>query len=490
MKKAILCAAALMFGTMAFAQVSGAPVATQVGSISGAASTANNGESIQNGNDNKVRVRQAGTSQSVYTNQNDGSGSGGNLARVMQTGLVNPGSGIENLAEVRQSGSDNQSTTVQEGDYNNAVTHQGQSDDSSADNKALIRQGVADQAEDNFAAIEQDGDTNLAQIRQTFDNSIAYTDQDGDGNKSMVKQNAGPNQTDGHSAFTDQDGDNNTSSIDQSGAGARNTATARQLGNGNLAKQRQTTDALAGGTGNRGVVNQGDGSLGDPLTVSININQLRLVDNITNVGFSGSSYNGKAFQTQAGNDNEAYLSQYGADAPTPSNYGEQNQSGSGNDMYITQNAYGNPSGGGNYARQDQDGTNSEAGLAQLGHNHKAYQRQSDDDNNIMSTQRGNSNLLNTYQDGDSNRGTTAQRGSDNAILLVQRGGHSYNVTQNLPNGSPVGNPHGGNQVDVLQLGPNGDFSLDGIDCTFEPEMTDNMNYDIDCFDLEPVCPDC
>ena len=153
MKKAILCAAALMFGTMAFAQVSGAPTASAVPALPGAAANANTGESIQNGNDNKVRVRQAGTSQSVYTNQNDGSGSGGNLAAVQQTGLVNPTSGIANLAEVLQSGSANQSTTLQEGDYNNAVTRQGQNDDSSARNKAWIRQGTGQQAESNHAAI-------------------------------------------------------------------------------------------------------------------------------------------------------------------------------------------------------------------------------------------------------------------------------------------------------------------------------------------------
>tara|TARA_R110002072_G_scaffold124085_3_gene259563 strand:+ start:11725 stop:13188 length:1464 start_codon:yes stop_codon:yes gene_type:complete len=487
MKKVILCAAALMFGTMAFAQVSGAPTASAVPALPGAASGANTGESIQNGNDNKVRVRQAGTSQSVYTNQNDGSGSGGNLARVMQTGLVNPTSGIENLAEVLQSGSANQSTTVQEGDYNNAVTRQGQNDDSSADNRAKIRQGTGQQAENNFAAIEQDGNSNLAQTQQTYDNSEAWTVQDGDGNKSMIVQNAGPNGTDGHLAQNEQVGNNNESSIDQSGAGARNTARTFQEGDDNKAKQLQTTDAVAGGTGNTAIIAQGNVFTG--FTFASTYFDLQNVDDIDSGSQSLGSIGGIAFQTQSGHENNADIRQFGVDSPE-GNYAEQNQSGSGNEAFTVQNLYGNPAGAANYARQDQSGTNSQAGISQRGFNHKAYQRQSGDDNSALTTQQGDSNLVNTYQDGDGNRGTTAQRGQDNGILLVQRGGHSYSVTQNLPNGSPVGLPNGGNQADILQLGPNGDFGTDGVDCVFDDPMDPTMDYSVPGFNLGDVCPDC
>ena len=478
MKKIILCAVALMFGVVAFAQ-------TPVAPLPGSALGANTGESIQNGNDNKVRVRQAGTSQSVYTNQNDGSGTGGNLAKIRQTGAVSALSGVENNADVWQSGSANQSQTRQEGDYNYASTEQGQNDDSSSGNKAKIRQGVADQAQDNIAEIDQDGDDNLAQTQQTFDNSEAYTDQDGNGNKSMITQNAGPNQSAGHWANVWQLGDDNESAIMQDGANATNFAQAYQAGTGNKAKQFQTTDGATIGDGNWALVGQGFGVSGGP--VDYIRNDLQTVDNIQN-GSSGPNYysdNAVAFQIQSGNNNDTETLQYGED-----NYSQQVQSGSNNDGFIIQNWFGNPNGGANFASQTQSGTNSVAGLGQNGTGHKAWQRQTDDDNNILSTQRGRDNLLNTYQDGDGNRGTTAQRGRDNTILLVQRGGHSYSVTQNLPNGSPVGSPNGGNQVDVLQLGPSGNFATDGIDCEFEPEMDPTMDYSIPDFELEDVCPDC
>jgi len=487
MKKVMLSAAALMIGAIGFAQVSGAPTAVAVPAQAGAAAGANTGESIQNGNDNRVWVRQAGTSQSVYTNQNDGAGTGGNLARVRQMGAVQATSGVENLAEVLQSGDLNQSTTFQEGDRNNAVTRQGQNDNSSASNMAMIRQGTGQNAEDNFAAIDQDGDGNSAWTRQTFDNSDAWTRQDGDGNKSEIDQNAGPNGTDGHLAEAEQVGDGNMSIINQSGAGARNTARTFQSGNDNYAEQMQTTDAAAGGTGNTAIIAQGNVTTGH--TFSSIYFDLINVDDIENGSQSLGSFGGQAYQDQSGSDNDADIRQFGDD-PANANYAEQNQSGSGNSAFVVQNLYGTPSGAGNYARQDQDGTNSSAGIGQNGFDHKAYQRQSGDDNVALSTQRGEDNLVNTYQDGDGNRGMTAQRGQNNQILLVQRGGHSYSVTQNLPNGSPVGMPNGGNVADVLQLGPDGDFATDGILCEF-PDMNTpgdpNMPND---FDIDDVCPGC
>lgn len=228
MKKVILCAAALMFGTVAMAQVSGTPMGggsqpavTPVAALPGAAAGANTGQSIQNGNDNKVRVRQAGTSQSVLTNQSDGSGTGGNLAQVTQIGLVQSGSGELNLAEVQQQGSANQTTLLQQGDYNEAITRQGSNDDASSGNKARIQQGAvgAQQAESNYAAIDQDGTNNQAQTDQRYDNSDAWTIQVGDANKSMVYQSAGPNGSSGHDALTEQYGNNNESSIHQGNGG-------------------------------------------------------------------------------------------------------------------------------------------------------------------------------------------------------------------------------------------------------------------------------
>ena len=496
MKKVILGVSALLFCTVGFAQVTdtdgnASPTPQTVTAISGTDTSGNAGESIQNGNDNRVRVRQAGSNQTVYTNQNDGSGDGGNLARVMQTGNVTGASGFANATDVRQSGTENQSTTRQEGDLNEAVTRQGQNDDGSAGNKAVIRQGVANQAESNYAAIDQDGDDNQASTRQTYDNSDAWTQQVGNDNWSRIDQNAGPNGTDGHIALVEQTGDNNASDIGQSGAGARNSATAVQLGDGNYAKQIQTTSATAGGTGNEALVAQGDGSVATDLNATIFFGQLDNVDDVTNGAFSGDSFNGIAFQMQSGEANDAEIHQFGDDG-VDGNYAEQNQGGLSNDAYIIQNAFGNPNGGANYARQDQDSnaSNSQAGIAQNGFNHKAYQRQTGDDNNVMSTQRGNGNIMNSYQDGDQNRATTAQRGQDNQIHVVQRGGHSYAATQNLPNGSPVGMPNGGNVIDVLQLGPSGNFATDGIDCVLPTPMDPMPTPDIGSFSIDAPCPDC
>ncbi len=49
---------------------------------------------------------------------------------------------------------------------------------------------------------------------------------------------------------------------------------------------------------------------------------------------------------------------------------------------------------------------------------------------------------------------------------------------------------GGNQIDVLQLGPNGNFGTDGVQCMFMDEVDLNMNYDVPDFTLDNVCPGC
>ncbi len=480
MKKVIFCAIALMLGGMTYAQKQ----AQVIPPIAGTGGHLNAGQSVQNGTDNAVQVRQAGTENSVYTVQDNGTVDGGNLARIMQTGLVQPlFSAYKNAAEVLQSGDDNQSTTWQQGDENNAYTAQGQKNTASAENKAKIQQGNADQAQFNYATIEQDGDGNNASTLQTYDNSEAWTVQEGNDNGSKIRQNAGPNLTDGHLAQNEQIGNYNESSINQSGAGARNTARTFQDGDYNQAMQVQTTDAVKGGVGNTAIIAQGNvntGFLFSPIWAD-----LQLVDVITQGSQGLGSIGGIAFQDQSGSDNNADIRQFGTDSPT-GNYAEQNQSGSGNDAFSVQNLYGNAAAGGNYSRQDQGGTNSEAGVSQNGYSHKAYQRQLGDDNIALSTQgNGYGNLVNTYQDGNENRVTTAQRGVQNVALVVQRGGNSYVAQQNLD-----GLGGGGNQIDVLQLGPNGDFDLDAIDCVFPDQLVPNMNYDVPSFDLEPICNPC
>ena len=498
MKKVILSAAALLIGAVSFAQVAGAPTSQVVSALPGAAATANAGESIQNGNANKVQVRQAGTNQSVYTNQNDGStGLGGNLARVFQTGDVSAPSGIENAAEVLQSGAANQSTTIQQGDFNNSYTAQGQNDDASSGNKARIQQGTNEQAEYNYAAIEQDGTNNQAQTLQRWDNNDAWTRQTGSDNKSMVAQAAAPDASEGHEAENFQNGDRNESSIDQLGEGARNTARAFQIGDDNQAKQQQTASSAAAGSGNRAGIGQGQDGFGSfqfstiaPVAVALNDRIALEVDALAApvTTTSAASIGAKAKQTQVGRLQEADILQFGGSVGA-SNYAEQEQlSGWGNDAGIVQGHFdlGEAS---NYAKQAQRGNNNTAGLVQEGSGLKALQDQRGQSNEALSYQTGEANLLNIHQRGHDNAATSTQHGLANATLIVQKGGQSYVAQQNMDLGQSDLSG-GGNQIDALQLGPNGDFGADAINCGFEAPMNLDMDYTVPGFDLGDVCPDC
>ncbi|MGY5847097.1 curlin [Salegentibacter sp. HM20] len=453
MKKVILSAAALMFGAIGFAQVSGAPTAQSQSTVPNNSNTqANKGKSEQFGDDHRVRVRQAGTQQSVYTYQANGSGLiGANRAEILQSGDINANSGRRNAADVFQTGDENLSLTIQEGDRNNAITRQGETDDASARNQAFIRQGNNGNAEDNYAAIDQDGSDNQAMTRQTYDNNDAYTDQDGENLRSRIRQIASPDGSEGHWAFVDQDGEDNESWVLQEGAGARNYAHTAQDGLSNYADQYQTTDAISGDA-NRARIAQGTNA---PYTiVGFNSEMGDLRDATYGVatqpaaGPTVYSEGAQAFQKQDGDDNQANIGQYGvlAGIPPAGNYAEQDQQGDDNNSFIVQNLYGNPAGGGNKAQQLQIGNDNNAGIVQSGSGHKARQYQNGDDNITLTSQRGESNKAFTFQYGDDNWVSTAQRGLDNAIVVSQHNGQSYIAEQNLTDGYP----NGGNQIDVVQ----------------------------------------
>ena len=493
MKKAILCVAALLIGAVSFAQVAGAPTSQVVTALPSAATTANAGESIQNGNNHKVQVRQAGTNQSVYTEQNDGSTvAGGNLAAVYQTGDVNPPSGVENAAEVLQSGEANESTSIQQGDKNNAYTAQGQIDDASSGNKARIQQGNNEQAEENYAAIEQDGTGNQAQTLQRWDNNDAYTLQSGVENKSMIDQAAAPDGSDGQEAFSAQLGTNNQAAIDQSGAGGRNNASVRQWGTDNQSKQTQTTTAVAGMTGNHGYVQQGAGS-GLPLNPSNTAYTTiftEIQDNINGIDaplafINQESFGAKSKQIQNGKMNEAGVWQTGGSADGI-NYVEQVQDwGWNNDAATLQTQVGV---GDNYAKQYQGGDNNLANALQYGNGHKSLQDQRGHRNSGLASQHGSGNLLNQHQRGNDNAATSVQHGLANATLIVQRDGQSYVSSQNAGLG-PNDLSAGGNQIDIYQGGPADDFSS-LIDCGFEAPMNLDMDYTVPDLTIGDICPDC
>lgn len=494
MKKLFLFAGAFMISAIGFSQVTGAGTAGTAAALPGAGVDANTGLSVQNGDGNKVRVRQAGTEQSVLTYQDNGSGLGGNLARIQQTGAVSGVSGYQNAAELNQSGTTNQATIVSGGDLNNVLVNQGQNDDASANNKAIVTQG-GQRAEANYVATEQDGMNNQSSTRQSWDNSDAWTRQVGNDNKNMIVQNASPEDADGQLAYADQRGDNNESSINQSGAGARNKAFTEQYGNDNQAKQVQVTDASAGDVGNTGFILQGrnfsvthptESAFGQVMfdRVRTEVDDLPDFDTGTGTAEGRQSFGGIAFQNQAGNNNQAGAVQYGSNS-FGSNYSKQTQlSGSGNIAYVNQNR-GGGAGGDNESEQIQAGDNNETGLLQTGVGQKSLVTQYGNSNSSLSTQYDEGNLLNVHQRGNENAAISAQRGIANRTLIVQYDGQSFTAQQNLD-----GLGGGGNQIDAMQLGPDGDFHDAAIECNFNEQMDPTMDYTVPDFEIQDICPDC
>jgi hypothetical protein len=451
MKKLLVSAIALTFSVAIYAQDTGAQKAVQVAQIPGSAAGANTGESIQNGASNAVQVRQAGTEQSVLTNQNGTS----NLARLMQTGNVNGNqalSGQLNLAEVDQDGYNNESTTVQEGDFNNAYTRQNNdAGDASLGNRAQIMQGTGDNAESNDAAIEQDGQDNSAYTLQTYDNSDAWTIQNGVGNTSEISQDAGPEDSAGHFAIVDQNGMDNESRVNQSGANGdqdRNSAIARQTGIGNAVEQIQvssgaaggnTADVLQGFSGDFTVYSTGQDDIFD----AVNAFDPSLAGDDDGAGFVAT--NAVAFQTQTGGENDAVIVQFG-----DNNNAAQSQSGDGNVAQAIQNL--TPDAGfDNVSTQTQVGNDNAATIVQNDRVHTSVQSQTGDGNTIVAAQRGTGNYSDVTQEGNGSYGRTLQHGDFNLAFLTQRDGQSYSIYQNQNQFGGLG----GNQADILQEGPLG-----------------------------------
>lgn len=484
MKKVIFCAAALMMGGLAYSQVAPpAPTqAVQIGNNSGNAN-ANTGESVQNGNDHKVRVRQVGIQNSAATYQDDGTGNGGNLGYINQNGAVSGVSGVANRAEMHQRGTSNQGTSLQQGDGNSTLINQGLINTASANNKAHVQQGNNNQAEDNWAEVNQDGNSNQSRILQRWDNNRAYTRQLGNSNESDIHQKARPNQSDGHVAGVEQEGDGNRALLFQDGNGARNSAYTISVGDGNSSVQTQFSDGTAG-NGNNAFVDQGDGNT--PTLIFGNLMDgagghtglMDILDMRTGT-FNPGSDGAIARQEQIGMGNIAEARQFGAYNQT-----YQSQDGNDNRALSTQNAFGTPSGQSNRARQIQDGDRNDAAIGQNGSEHTAYQIQSGNDNLALSAQRGQRNNASVAQFGNQNWATTAQRGQHNNAFVTQYDGQSYSVSQNVADGMPNGH----NQADILQQGPGG--TANGVyNCAIDPVDPGTFTPIVD-LDIPNICPGC
>ncbi|MGY8915205.1 MAG: hypothetical protein ACKVJF_09015, partial [Flavobacteriales bacterium] len=261
---------------------------------------------------------------------------------------------------------------------------------------------------------------------------------------------------------------------------------AQQIGNRNQSKQYQTTSAgKDSGNGNYAAVEQGFVlSPHVPFVDFVAYVGAPWIDSNIAPGYSGQSFSNsvgaKAKQTQSGQNQHGEIVQWGGEVGN-SNYAEQVQSVGYNTAGIFQDHHGTE--GDNYAKQVQTGGLNFAAIWQDGSGNKALQTQTGLFNIAGSTQVGDGNLVNTHQFGIANVALTAQRGNNNSALVVQFGGQSYTVEQGLLGLSS------GNQADILQMGPNGDFG-NGVNCYFDPQDDLDMDYTVDEFNLADVCPDC
>lgn len=394
----------------------------------------NTSTSSQSGDDQRVYVRQAGTELSSDITQGNGSGSGHNRAMVMQRG-------DGNSSAIDQEGTSNQAY-VDQANFTpptdaQAVINQGKTNTASANNKARIEQhgGTG-----SITTINQDGDKNEARAHQDDTGSTITVTQNGNKNRSLVYQlpfYASSNNL----AEIVQTGDENCSTAAQDGED--NELYATQIGDKNKADQAQ----------------EGDGNYASVYQEA---------DENT------------ARQHQDGDGNVASAVQHAITGLGQFNYVEQNQTGDDNEAYSDQDGWGG------YVRQDQTGNDNyaEANQYAAGSGNKIYQRQFGSNNSITSMQySGSDNKVATYQD-DDNVGTTWQAGNGNHALLVQKSqggaGHIASIAQN-------GN---GNMADVLQLGPDGDWSADGENCFFPDPVPVDCPPLLTNIDIGDPCPGC
>ncbi|TVZ51732.1 hypothetical protein [Dokdonia sp. Hel_I_53] len=410
----------------------------------------NTGYSTQNGNNNLVRARQAGDLNSMYATQ-DGDG---NLVSMRQTGDTNNGgffvSAIDNDAQSNQFGDNNDGRIEQQGDYNDAQVYQENTGAAgSMGNSADIQQGTAENAENNYAGIDQRGNENSARILQTWDNSDALALQSGTGNTVEIKQQADPENSLGQEALSEQLGSDNEGLIKQlsDGTSGRNYARLFQEGNNNKSDQTQTTSDNV--LGNEALVNQGSNILLDDANTAAQFAAVNAVDNISNGIESQVSSYSEAIQVQSGHSNLAETHQFGdGNSAANGDYSKQVQDGEGNEAYAFQNIFGSPTGRGNSVEQTQMGDDNYVATGQNGRRNDITVLQDGDDNYAVSTQRGRDHIVDAHQTGFFNALETAQRGDMNTIVVRQDGdiGQSWKAEQNVPGGLP----DGGNTLDVFQ----------------------------------------
>ena len=480
MKKVIFSAAALMIGAVALGQTTsvsseanfqGTPLTTpainttvidnaDIVGTGSAPGNSNTGHSVQNATipaaGNSMKARQEGEKNSIVGFQTGAS----NLVSMRQTGNVNGNaadSGEANKIYSDQIGLGNDGRLEQQGDFNQIALIQDNATfpgyTGAVGNRADVQQGTADQAEKNYAAVQQYGDDNETKILQTYDNSDAFVSQAGFGNKVNVNQYADPENSQGHEALVEQFGDDNSALVNQNADGmkGRNYARVFSFGDNNQSEQTQTTDSNT--RGNTALVNQGvDASITGVLFNSAEYANIVAIDNVMNGGANQASSYSQAIQDQKGHDNVAESHQFGAGTSAVNgDYTMQVQDGEDNEAYAFQNAYGTATGRGNSADTFQQGDDNYVATGQNGRNNDVVASQMGDDNSAIGTQRGRNHVMDLRQTGDHNAIEASQRGLGNSMVITQNGGHSWHADQDVPGGLP----NGGNSLDVIQTGPTG-----------------------------------
>jgi hypothetical protein len=368
----------------------------------------------QYGSNGQVFLDVKGDSQSASITQ--GAGAANSFANVTQGDDVNysgrnsvvisqTGEFGESTADVTQSGSDNDTSITQQGQFNTAYVEQigvsggititqGASSDtvlanvlqSGSGNSVSITQADLGEGtvEGAMAFVTQtNGDGNSATINQAGDFSIVRISQlNGGGDTAIVTASAGASGDVNSFVLVDQIGtsvvSNNSATITQYSDSLGASASLWQYGSGNIATIDQ------------------DGSSGNSVS--------SVQGSIEGDGIQ--SHNASLTVSQNGDTLYAETAQFGSD-----NSILLNQSGTGSTAYLTQDGSGN----------------------------------------VMDvTQADDSQYADLYQSGNGNSITLAQTGGNNFADLSQIGdGNSLNVTQNGYN----------NTVGIVQLGDNYDLSL-------------------------------
>jgi hypothetical protein len=327
----------------------------------------------QTGNNQDAIVSQAGGDNESNVNQEGKR----NTALVSQQNMMLKANNTV-LSNVVQTGNDNESFVTQIHNGNTGGNAEGPIEvyveQSGNKNSATQVQGPHNQLGNLYAEILQSGNHNTAEQYQVKYKNVAKIDQSGNNNVAKQAQDTKlPDDIPGSSnnATINQSGNSNTALQEQHGWDA--IANATQTGDKNLSIQNQGVNGLSAWVNRADVVQDGD--------------------------------NNKAFQNQNGNLNYATINQSANSSTAVQNQTSSSVKRPGVNYTPYNKAEIYQSGGkGNLAVQDQDSPGGDiemnyAIIVQDGSNNKAYQNQTDYNNDSYIFQIGYKNFAENNQTG-------------------------------------------------------------------------------------------